>query len=231
MIITLYAGVLIDRVGGKRVLILERILLIFLAAITGLILLFDQVEIWHIIVLSTITGSTIALGLPTTQSLVPQVVSEEDRQAANSMNQLGYATGRTLGPLEAGILIAVRSAALALFELTVVYGAALIATFGISVKHQRKLSKDSAFRQIVDGLAYVRRNPVLLWTIFMAFSTIFFAMIFPIVPVYARDVLEVSEVKFGWMWGALAIGQVARAFATQPAADFAGSLTASPRAP
>ena len=213
MIITLYAGVLIDRVGGKRVLILERILLIFLAAITGLILLFDQVEIWHIIVLSTITGSTIALGLPTTQSLVPQVVSEEDRQAANSMNQLGYATGRTLGPLEAGILIAVRSAALALFELTVVYGAALIATFGISLKHQRKLSKDSAFRQIVDGLAYVRRNPVLLWTIFMAFSTIFFAMIFPIVPVYARDVLEVSEVKFGWMWGALAIGQVAGAFA------------------
>ena len=104
MIITLYAGVLIDRVGGKRVLILERILLIFLAVITGLILLFDQVEIWHIIVLSTITGSTIALSLPTTQSLVPQVVSEEDRQAANSMNQLGYATGRTLGPLEAGIL-------------------------------------------------------------------------------------------------------------------------------
>ena len=153
MIITLYAGVLIDRVGGKRVLILERILLIFLAAITGLILLFDQVEIWHIIVLSTITGSTIALGLPTTQSLVPQVVSEEDRQAANSMNQLGYATGRTLGPLEAEIMIAVRSAALALFELTVVYGAALIATFGISLKHQRKLSKDSAFRQIVDGLA------------------------------------------------------------------------------
>lgn len=178
MIITLYAEVLIDRVGGKRVLILERILLIFLAVITGLILLFDQVEIWHIIVLSTITGSTIALSLPTTQSLVPQVVSEEDRQAANSMNQLGYATGRTLGPLEAGILIAVRSAALALFELTVVYGAALIATFGISVKHQRKPSKDSAFRQIVDGLAYARRTPVLLWTILMAFSTIFVAMIF-----------------------------------------------------
>jgi nitrate/nitrite transporter NarK len=41
VIITLYAGVLIDRVGGKRVLILERILLIFLAAITGLTLLFD----------------------------------------------------------------------------------------------------------------------------------------------------------------------------------------------
>lgn len=32
-------------------------------------------------------------------------------------------------------------------------------------------------------------------------------------PVYARDVLGVNEVKFGWMWGALAIGQAAGAFA------------------
>ena len=29
----------------------------------------------------------------------------------------------------------------------------------------------------------------------------------PLIPVYAREVLEVDEVKFGWMWGAIAIGQ------------------------
>ncbi|MCI0871804.1 MAG: MFS transporter, partial [Chloroflexi bacterium] len=106
VIISLYAGVLIDRVGGKRVLILERLLLIFLAIITGLILLIDEVEIWHIVVLATIAGSTIALGTPATQTLVPAVVPKDLLQSANSMNQLGFALGRTLGPLLAGILIA-----------------------------------------------------------------------------------------------------------------------------
>jgi MFS family permease len=208
VVITLYAGVLIDRVGGRRVLILERALLIFLAAITGLILLFDQVQIWHVIVLSTIAGSTIALGMPATQTLVPDVVPEDLLQPANSMNQLGNALGRTLGPLAAGVLIGIRSAALALFGLAVVYGVALLATFGIAARGNRESSSsDSAWRQIIDGFRHIRQNPVLVWTLFSGFSVIFYAMIFPIVPVYARDVLGVDEVKFGLMWGALAVGQ------------------------
>jgi MFS family permease len=134
IIISLYAGVMIDRIGGKRVLILERMILIVLAIITGAILLFDQVEVWHIIILATLAGSTIALGEPATETLVPEVVPEELLQSANSMNQMGHALGRTLGPLAAGILIAVKSAALALFGLAIVYAVALIATFGIKTK-------------------------------------------------------------------------------------------------
>lgn len=45
------------------------------------------------------------------------------------MNQIGTAAGLTLGPFAAGILIAVRSAALALFGLAVVYSLALIPFF------------------------------------------------------------------------------------------------------
>jgi MFS family permease len=196
VVITLYAGVLIDRVGGRRVLILERAVLIFLAAITGLILLFDQVQVWHVIVLSTIAGSTIALGTPATQTLVPDVVPKDLLQPANSMNQLGNAVGRTLGPLAAGVLIAIRSAALALFGLAIVYGVALLATFGIAARGSRSsTSSDSAGRQIIDGFKHIRQNPVLFWTLFSGFSVIFYGMIFPIVPVYARDVFEVDEVN------------------------------------
>ncbi|MBC8453053.1 MAG: MFS transporter [Chloroflexi bacterium] len=210
--ISLYAGVMIDRIGGKRVLILERLVLIFLALVTGVILLFDHVEVWHIILLATLAGSTIAFGEPATETLVPDVVPDELLQSANSMNQLSHALGRTLGPLLAGILIAIRSAALALFGLAVVYMIAMIATFGIKAKPKRATSSESAIRQIIDGLSYVRQTPVLFWTVLMASSAVFFGMIFPIIPVYAREVLGVGEVKFGWMWGAVAIGQASAAF-------------------
>ncbi len=214
VIITLYAGVLIDRVGAKRILVLDQAILILLAAITGLIMLLDQVQVWHIVVLSTIAGSTIALGAPSRQSLVPEVVPKELLLQANSMNQFGSALGRSLGPLAAGVLIAMRSAALALFGLAVVYGTALIATLNISARGKRKTpSTDSAFSQIISGLSYVRRNPVLLWTLISAGSAVFLGMIFPIIPVYARDVLEVGEVKFGWMWAAVAVGQAMGALA------------------
>ncbi|MBT4126383.1 MAG: MFS transporter [Chloroflexi bacterium] len=207
IIISLYAGVLIDRIGGKRVLIVERMILIVLAAITGAILLFDHVEIWHIIILATLAGSTIALGEPATQTLVPDAVPDDLLQPANSMNQLGNALGKTFGPLAAGILIAIKSAALALFGLAVVYGVAMLATFGIKAKPKPPVESESATRQIVDGLQYMMKDPLLRWTLLMALSVIFFMMYMPIIPVYAREVLEVDEVKFGWMWGALAIGQ------------------------
>lgn len=137
LVVTLYAGVMIDRFGGKRVLLLERVLLVTLALITALVLFSGDAQVWHIVVLSTIAGTTIALGTPATQTLVPEVVPDDLRQSANSLNQFGYSIGRTLGPLLAGILIAAKSAALAFLGLTFVYVASLLATFGISVKGQR----------------------------------------------------------------------------------------------
>ncbi|MDA1280021.1 MAG: MFS transporter [Chloroflexi bacterium] len=212
IVVSLYAGVMIDRYGGKRILILERLILIVLALVTASILLLDQVQIWHIVVLSTLAGSTIALGNPATQTLVPEIVPKDLLQSANSVNQVSRALGQTLGPLVAGILIAVRSAALALFGLAAVYTGALLATFGISIRHEQLTTTDSATRQILDGLRYTRQTPILLWVILMGTSVIFSGMIFPIIPVFAKNVLEVSEVKFGWMWGAVALGQAAGGF-------------------
>ena len=213
IIISLYAGVMIDRFGGKRMMIIERGVLIFLAIVTAAILLFDRVEIWHIVVLSTLAGSTIAFGKPAQITMVATVVPKDLLQPANSVDQMGNALGRTLGPLLAGILIAAKSAALALFGLAVVYVLSLIAVFGIRVKHTPVTSSGSAISEIRDGLRYIGETPILKWTIIMAGATTFLAMIFPVVPVYARDVLEVGEVRFGWMWGAVAIGQVTASMA------------------
>ena len=54
VLISLYAGVMIDRFGGKRVLLVERWLLVALALVTALVLLSDGAKVWHIVVLSTI---------------------------------------------------------------------------------------------------------------------------------------------------------------------------------
>jgi MFS family permease len=207
VIITLYAGVMIDRFGGKRMMILEMVILIFLAIITAAILLFDQVEIWHVVVLSTLAGSTIALGKPAQITMVAKVVPKDILQPANSMDTLGTALGQTLGPLLAGILIAAKSAALALFGLAVVYALSLIAVFGIRVKHTPVGKTGSAIIEILDGLRYIAKTPVLKWTLTTSSSVVFFGMVFPVLPVYAREVLEVDEIRFGWMWGALAVGQ------------------------
>ena len=56
VIITPYPGVLIDRLGAKRILAVVQAFLLLLAIITGLILLVDRVQIWHVVVRSTVGG-------------------------------------------------------------------------------------------------------------------------------------------------------------------------------
>lgn len=51
-------------------------------------------------------------------------------------------------------------------------------------------------------------------------ALIFFAILFPVIPVYARDVLNVDGVKYGWMWGAMAIGQGTSAITIAAAGGF-----------
>jgi MFS family permease len=211
VLISLYAGVVIDRFGGKRVLLVERWLLVALALATALVLLSDGAEVWHIVTLSTIAGATIAIGFPATQTLVPEIVPADLRPSANLLNQIGPSAGRTFGSLLAGILIAVRNAATALFGLTAVYVVAVAVTMRLPAS-RAVAAPGSTLQQIADGYRYIRRTPVLFWTLFLqTFSAIFFGLWFPLVPAIAVEVLDTSEVEFGWMWGAVAIGQASTA--------------------
>ena len=206
VLISLYAGVMIDRFGGKRMLLVERWLLVALALATALILLSDRVELWHMVALSTIAGATIALGLPASQTLIPEMVPASLRPSANLLYQVGPSAGRTFGPLLAGMLIAVRNASTAFFGLTAVYVVATAVTLRLPASRAEAAAPGEAIQQIADGYRYIHRTPVLFWVLILAtFPPIFFLMLLPLVPAIAVEVLDTSAVEFGWMWGVLSI--------------------------
>ena len=208
VLISLYAGVMIDRNGGKRVLVVERILLVLLALATALLLLWDGVEVWHIVAISTIAGTTIAIGMPATQTLAPEIVPTELRPRANLFNQVSFSAGRSLGPLFASVLIAAKNTVWAFYGLTVVYLLTTLVTLRLPPSKPGRTGSGSAITQIVEGVRYMRRTPVVLWLLILqGFSLIFWGFAFPLVPALAKEVLDTSEVQFGWMWGVLAIGQ------------------------
>ena len=163
VLISLYAGVMIDRFGGRRVLLVERWLLVLLALATAFVLLWDGVEIWHIVVLSTVAGATIAIGMPATNTLVAEIVPTELRAQANVLNQFGPSAGRTFGPLLAGWLIAAWNAATAMFGLTFVYLAASLITLRLPDRGSIGAGSGSAIKQIGEGLSYIRATPVVMW--------------------------------------------------------------------
>ena len=66
------AGVLIDRVGGRAILLWDRLGLLILAAITAFIVYSQVATYIHIVVLSVAAGGVIALGMPSSHADLSQ---------------------------------------------------------------------------------------------------------------------------------------------------------------
>src|SRR4029077_8928136 len=60
---------------------------------------FGLVQIWHILLLSFITGLAQAFGGPAYQALIPSLVDKKDLPNAVALNSIQFNVARVLGPL------------------------------------------------------------------------------------------------------------------------------------
>ena len=72
----------------------------------GLLVYFDVVQIWHILLLSFTTGLAQAFGGPAYQALIPSLVDKKDLPNAVALNSIQFNIARVLGPLAFGATIA-----------------------------------------------------------------------------------------------------------------------------
>ena len=211
IILGLFAGVMVDRLGGRIMLLWERFLLLLLAVVTAAVVVAGTVTLWQIVVLSIVSSAVLAIGLPATQTLVLNYVPKDSLQAGHSINTLTNSMGRALGPLSGGFLIAGFGLGSPFMALIGLYVLSLFFTFRLPKIEPDKKPHSSAVREIADGLRYIRSNPVVLRVMILAFSVIFNATFVPIIPVFARDRFDVGEKGFGVMLAAWAVGQAVSA--------------------
>ncbi len=75
------------------------------------------------------------------------------------------------------------------------------------------------------GLAFLRRSPIVLGAITLDMFAVLLGGATMLLPIFARDILQVGEVGFGWMRAAPAVGALSMAFvlAYRPPAERAGA--------
>ncbi|MBT4612343.1 MAG: MFS transporter [Gemmatimonadetes bacterium] len=202
---SLAAGVLIDRIGGRTILLWDRLGLMLLAAVTALIVFFDVATVSHVVALSVAAGGVLALGMPSSNSLVVELVPRERLQTANSLNTFTFSIARALGPMSGGLLIAA-------FGLVSPW-LALVGLYAIAALCTRRLPKvevkstGSAWESLVGGYRHVRSHPVISRVMVLCFSIIMATTVMPVWPIYARDRFDVGGTGFGTMMAVFAVGQ------------------------
>jgi MFS family permease len=214
--------VLFSLIGGSMADVLNRRVMMFITqsvmALTALALalltISGQITLWHIYLLTAIQAVASAFDGPARQSLVPNLVPAQDLPNAFSLTSIAAQTGAIAGPALSGLVIAYWGQAATYLINAVSYLAVLWALVMMGkVAQQAAPAQRSvvSLPAIREGIQFIRNHPIILSTMIMDFFATFFSSANTLMPIFARDVLHVGAVEYGWLSAAQSIGAMVAA--------------------
>jgi MFS family permease len=213
LILALPAGVLADRIDRRRLLMLFQGMGALVAVLLALLVVTDWIEPWHVIILSVMGGAVMAFIAPTRQALVPGVVPRDLVANAVAMNSAGQNATRIVGPSLAGLLISAVGTGVCFVAQAAGFLWALVMSFQLKPQPVAQQRMGAGIRaNIGDGLSYIRGSATLSGLMLMAAVPVLLAQPYmQMMPVFARDVLDVGSTGLGLLMAASGVGALAGA--------------------
>lgn len=214
LMISPWAGVIVDRVSKRELLLMTQTSAMALAFVLAALAFADIVQVWHVLVLAVGLGAVNAFDGPARQAFVVEMVGREDLPNAIALNSMTFNTGRILGPALGGIVLAAAGAAWCFFLNGLTFLAVLA---GLSAMRfppvVRKVEQRSPWVQMTSGLRYVRYSPDLRALLLLALVFSLFGISYStVLPAYVHKVLNQGAGAFGALNAATGVGAVSAAY-------------------
>jgi MFS family permease len=212
---TLFAGVWIDRLDARRVVIATQAAQMALSAALAADALLGAVQPWHVYVFAFLTGTVTVLDAPARQALTYRMVGPRELPNAVALNSSLFNGSRVFGPALAGVILAAFSAGVCFVVNAVSFLAVLVGLLLMRPDEFHPVERHEPPRMwngIVEGLRYVRRerDPLVVLVVITIVSTLCFN--FPVLlPVLARQTLHAGPQTFGALMAVFGAGALAGA--------------------
>ncbi len=224
ILLAIPAGHAADRYSRKRLIILAHGLL--LLATVGLAVISawrGPVGLTYLFLV--ITGAAQALNRPARWAILPQVVPRELLLSAVTWNTSAWQIAAMAGPALGGVVIAIAGGATTCYLLNAGCSAIVIAlTASLRLHPFARDSRPVTVRSLLAGLGFVFRTDLILATITLDMFAVFLGGAVALLPVYARDILNIGPTGLGWLRAAPSIGSflMAMVLAHRPPMRHAG---------
>ncbi|MEO5995314.1 MAG: MFS transporter [Chitinophagaceae bacterium] len=214
--LALYAGHVIDK-SDKRALLLKTTTCYFLcivalilisAAYTSHTITRNWVP-WLIYFTIFCSGIIRAFAGPSLNAIIAQIVPRHQLPNAVTFNQSTWLTASVIGHGTAGFLIAhthyiTTFCIVAMYVIIAFYFLFTVPPKPIMVKTNEKKTLDS----ILEGVRFVFKTKEVLGAVALDLFAVLFGGAVALIPVFARDILQVGPIGFGWLNAAADIGSI-----------------------
>ena len=221
-----YAGLLVDRLETRRLLVVVSAAQAAVAAALALV-----ASLGALLALAVVLESGIAVAQAAEFALVPVVAGDRELQRANGLVETARALGLTVGPVCGSVLVALGGTAAAMAVDAVSFLVVALAGLSLAVTRAPMVDARGERRRARDGLAFLLADRLVALMVVVVFvSLLFMSASIPADLVYVEDVLGIQDIGIGVVLSAWTLGMlvganvVARrvALGSLAAATFAG---------
>ncbi len=204
-LLTLVSGWTADRIDrryiARAVMALEMLCaaILFWATWTG------AISLPILFAVAALLGVARAFAGPAFGALAPNLVPREILPKAIAMSSMAWQSGSIAGPAIGGILYDI-TPHLPYAVSTALFGLSLLGVSLIRPIERTSIKGGSPWRQMIEGLSYVRRNRLVLGAITLDLFAVLLGGVTAMLPVYARDILVVGPEGLGPLRAAPAVG-------------------------
>jgi MFS family permease len=210
-------GVLADRVQRRNVLVAAQLGAAGLGASMCLLILAGWLTLPILAAASFGFGLIIAIEVPVRQSYMTELVPRTDISSAASLHATAWNSTRLVGPVIAGLLIALVGSASPFLFASVV---SVVVAFSFlwmdryrEPGRQRVDRSQSILADLRGGASFAIREPAVRWSLILIWTTAMFglAMFSTLAPIYAPQELGLGADGYGAFLGAAGAGALVAA--------------------
>ena len=206
IVLSLFGGVIADRVDRRRLLIVTQICLIATSVALAIATQLGVASVPFLYAITAVGASFSALDAPARSALIPSLLDRRLVQAAVTLNQTQFQTAAVAGPALAGVLIASFGLATTYWIDVATYLAAIGTLLAMRRTARPPAEHGSVLRSLAEGIAYLGVRRILLATMSLDFLATLFGNWRALVPYYADRVFQVGPEGLGLLYAAPGAG-------------------------
>jgi len=218
-VLSLFGGVLADRVNKRNILIFTQTAFMLLAFVLAVLTYLKLITTGQIMFIAVLNGVVMAFDAPSRQSVVVELVGKKHLSNAIALSSVAFNSSRIIGPAIAGLLVSYIGMSGCFFVNGISFFAVIIALLLIKIDNGKVPNKNKkAWHDLIEGVVFIKNNRLLLLLIMIVGVMSLFGVSYVILmPIFANQVLNVgvrglgvlmSGVGFGALIGALMLARL-----------------------
>ena len=223
LVLILFTGAAADRYGRRTIMLICEVIIGLSGAALAYFAWRGLTTPLPIFTVLLVIGISRAFFAPASQSLAPNLVPARDLPNAIAWNSTSWQTATIVGPVAGGLLYGL-GAVVPYLTAFVFFILATIAIILVPPPLQRTREQSQSWKTLIAGFSYVRNQKIVLGAISLDMFAVLLGGAIALMPVFARDVLELGPWGLGFLRASPGIGAIGMAIylASRPVRRHAG---------